>query len=171
MNWTIRHAHPSDAAALVDLAAAVSAEPEGWLITSNGWRTVTDERRFLKAVRRYPHAAVFVVEADGSIVGRMSLARDTHPASRHVADLGLMVAATHRRLGIGRRLLDQAVAWAREAGVRKIELHVFPWNEPAIRLYEHFGFEREGYRHAHYLRDGQELDAILMAYHVPEETA
>jgi RimJ/RimL family protein N-acetyltransferase len=171
MTWTIRRAHPSDAAALVELAAAASSEPEGWLITSNGWRTVTDERRFLKAVRRYPHAAVFVVEADRAIVGRMSLARDTHPASRHVADLGLMVAPTHRRLGIGRGLLEEAVAWAREAGVRKIELHVFPWNEPAIALYERFGFEREGYRRAQYVRDGEELDAILMAYRVPEQAA
>ena len=168
MSWSIRHALPSDAAALVELAAAVSSEPGGWLITSNGWRTVTDERRFLKAVRRYPHAAVFVVESDGAVVGRMSLARDTHPASRHVADLGLMVAASHRRLGIGRGLLDQAVAWAREAGVRKIELHVFPWNEPAIRLYERFGFEREGYRRAHYIRDDEELDAILMAFRIPD---
>ena len=66
----------------------------------------------------------------------------------HVADLGLMVAAYHRRLGVGRALLEQAVAWARRGGVRKLELHVFPWNEPAIALYESFGFEREGFRRA-----------------------
>ena len=41
-------------------------------------------------------------------------------------------------------LLAEAVAWARESGVAKLELHVFPWNEPALRLYESFGFEREG---------------------------
>ena len=59
------------------------------------------------------------------------------------------------------------VAWATAAGVRKLELHVFPWNEPAIALYESFGFEREGLRRGHYLRDGAEVDAILMAYRVP----
>jgi RimJ/RimL family protein N-acetyltransferase len=81
-----------------------------------------------------------------------------------VADLGLMVAASHRRRGIGRALLEQAEAWARSAGVIKLELHVFPWNEPAIRLYEEFGFEREGLRRDHYRRDGTYVDAILMAY-------
>ncbi len=74
-----------------------------------------------------------------------------------------MVAASHRRRGVGRALLDQAVVWAESAGVRKLELHVFPWNEPAIALYESFGFEREGIRRAHYLRDGVPVDAILMA--------
>jgi RimJ/RimL family protein N-acetyltransferase len=92
--------------------------------------------------------------------------RDPHPASRHVADLGLMVAATHRRRGIGRALLNQAVTWARGAGVRKLELHVFPHNEAAIALYEAFGFEREGYRKRHYRRGGEFVDAILMAYEV-----
>ena len=75
-----------------------------------------------------------------------------------------MVAASHRRRGIGRALLEQAVAWARDAGVLKLELHVFPWNEPAIRLYEQFGFEREGLRKEHYRRGGEHVDAILMAY-------
>ena len=100
------------------------------------------------------------------IVGRLSLSRDPHPASRHVADLGLMVAVSHRRRGVGTSLLEAAVAWAREADVRKLELHVFPWNEPALRLYEAFGFEREGYRKRHYERDGEWVDAILMAFAV-----
>jgi putative acetyltransferase len=163
---TVRRAEPGDAAALVALGSEVGREPEGWLITSNGWRGVGDERRYLRALRRYPHAAVFVAEEDGRIVGRLSLARDRHPASAHVADLGLMVAAPYRRRGIGRALLEAAVEWAREAGVTKLELHVFPHNEPAIRLYESFGFEREGYRRAHYRRAGEYVDAILMAYEV-----
>jgi RimJ/RimL family protein N-acetyltransferase len=165
--FVIRPAHPRDAGALVELAQDIAAEPEGWLISDGGWRTAADERRYLKAIRRYRDAAVFVAEAEGGIVGRMSLGRDPHPASRHVADLGLMVAADARRQGIGRALLEQAVAWAREVGVRKLELHVFPHNEAAIALYDAFGFEREGYRKAHYRRGRDFVDAILMAYDIP----
>lgn len=165
----IRHAEPSDASELVALAAAIGREPGNWLLTTETWRPVADERRYLKAVRRHADAAVLVAVDGGHIVGRLSLARDPHPASAHVADLGMMVAAGHRRRGIGRMLLDAAVAWARRAGVTKLELHVFPWNEPAIRLYERFGFEREGLRRGHYLRDGVAVDALLMAYHLPAE--
>jgi RimJ/RimL family protein N-acetyltransferase len=164
----VRPADPRDAPELVALAESVGSEPEGWLISDSRWRSVGDERRYLRAVRKHPDAAVFVAELDdGRVVGRLSVARDPHPASRHVADLGLMVAADARRRGVGRALLDQAAQWARDVGVRKLELHVFPHNEPAIRLYERCGYVREGYRKAHYRRGREYVDAILMAYDVP----
>jgi RimJ/RimL family protein N-acetyltransferase len=164
----IRRAEPGDATALVQLAEAVGREEERWILASEGWRSIGDERRYLKTVLRHPDAAVFVAEDDGVVVGRLSLSRDPHPASRHVADLGLMVAASHRGKGIGRMLLAEAVKWSRMSEIRKLELHVFPWNERALRLYESFGFEREGYRKGHYARDGELIDAILMAYAIPD---
>ena len=165
MSFVVRRADPADAQELKRLGDEVAAEPEGWLATLDGWRSVGDERRYLRAIRRYPHAAVFVAETDeGHIVGRLSVARDQHPASRHVADLGLMVAQSHRRQGIGSALLDAAVDWARANDIRKLELHVFPHNEAAIALYDRFGFTREGYRTAHYRQGDHFVDAILMAY-------
>jgi RimJ/RimL family protein N-acetyltransferase len=167
MSFLVRAADPADAQGLKELGDEVAAEPEGWLATTDGWRTAADERRYLRAIRRYPHAAVFVAEAEeGTVVGRLSIARDQHPASRHVADVGLMVSQSHRRRGVGRALLSAAVEWARAQDVHKLELHVFPYNEAAIALYEQFGFVREGYRKQHYRRGDEFVDAILMAYEV-----
>lgn len=159
----VRRAEPRDATDLVDLAREVAAEKEGWLITDGEWRSASDERRYLRATRRSPHAAVLVAETPERIVGRLSISRDPHPASRHVADVGLMVARGHRRRGAGRALMEAAEAWAREAGITKIELHVFPHNTPAIGLYESLGYEREGIRRRHYRRRGELIDAVLMA--------
>src|SRR5439155_2134467 len=64
IDFLIRRAEPADAAALVALGSAIGSEPEGWLITSEGWRGVTDERRYLRAIKRFPHAVVFVAEAE-----------------------------------------------------------------------------------------------------------
>lgn len=166
MRVQVRRARPADAAALVALAEAVGSEPEGWLVTDGSWRSVGEERRYLRSIAGYPHAAVFLAEDGELVVGRLSLARDPHPASAHVADLGLMVAASHRRRGIGRALLDASAQWARESGVRKLELHVLPHNTAAIALYEAFGFRREGVRQGHYHWNGRDLDAVLMAYGV-----
>jgi putative acetyltransferase len=167
-DFIVREAEPRDAHALVELANAVGSEPEGWLITTSNWRSVADERRYLRSIRRYEHAAVLVAEDDDGIIGRLSIGRDPHPASSHVADLGLMVAKDHRRRGVGWALMEGAVAWARGAGVRKIELHVFPYNTGAIEMYERFGFVREGYRKAQYRRPDGYVDAILMAYELTE---
>jgi len=163
----IRRAEPGDAQSLVELAGEVGSEEGAWLLTTAAWRSVADERRYLRAVRRHPDAAVYVALDGQRIVARLSLARDVHPASSHGADVGLMGAARHRRRGVGRALLVQAVAWAESVGVEKLELHVFPWNEPAIALYTSFGFEREGLRKGHYVRGGVPVDAVLMALRLP----
>jgi RimJ/RimL family protein N-acetyltransferase len=163
-SFEIREAEAGDAAELVELARRIGAEPQGWLLSTEEWRDAATERKYLRAVHRSPHAAVFVAEAPEGLVARLSVARDPHPASFHVADLGLMVAASHRRQGIGRALLERTVEWARANGVSKLELHVFPHNEPAIALYQRFGFVREGHRKRHYRREGEYVDAILMAF-------
>ena len=98
------------------------------------------------------------------MVGRLSLARDPHPSSAHVADFGITVAAPHRRRGIGTACSPPQTMGRTNAGIRKLELHVFPNNEAAIGLYEKRGYLREGYRTAHYrLPDGRFVDAVLMA--------
>jgi RimJ/RimL family protein N-acetyltransferase len=160
---TVRPAEAGDASRLVELAREVGAEEEGWLITGGEWRSPGEERRYLRSVRRHPHAAVFVAESNGTIVGRLSVARDSHPASEHVADVGVMVARGHRRRGAGTALMHTAEDWARAAGIRKLELHVFPHNAAAIALYEALGYTREGFRRGHYRRGGDFVDAILMA--------
>ena len=162
----VRRAEPGDAGELVELALVVGSEPEGWLVTNGTWRSVSDERRYVRAIRRSKAAAVLVAQSPEGIVGRLSLSRDPHPASRHVADLGLMVAAGWRRRGVGRALMLGAEEWAREVGIRKLELHVLPYNEAAIGLYETLGYEREGVRRNHYRRGAELIDAVLMAKEV-----
>jgi RimJ/RimL family protein N-acetyltransferase len=167
----VRRAKPRDAGALVALARAVGEEPEGWFITDGEWRTVGDERRYLRAAGRSADAAVLVAEVEDRIVGRLSVVRDQHPASRHVADVGLMVALPFRRQGIGRALLAAAEEWARSAGIVKLELHVFPHNEAAIQLYESAGYVRDGYRSRHFRRGNELIDAILMSKDTGEAQA
>ena len=163
-DWLIvRPAATADADALVRLGRSVAAEGELWL-TYN--RSSSDERRNVKSVRRDPNAAVFVAESPAGIVGRISIARDGSIYSHHVAELGLMVAAEERRRGIGTALMEEAIKWARGSGVTKLELHVFPHNEPAIALYRKLGFQDEGHRRRHYRIAGHYVDAILMALYL-----
>ena len=163
-DWLIvRPATTGDAHDMVDLGRAVAAEDDLWLTYD---RNSADERRNVKSVRRNPNAAVFVAETPAGIAGRISIARDGNPSSHHVAELGLMVAAGERRRGIGSALMQEALKWARGSGITKVELHVFPHNEPAIALYRKLGFQEEGHRRRHYRIAGHYVDAILMALYL-----
>jgi RimJ/RimL family protein N-acetyltransferase len=159
-DWlVVRPAVPADADDLVRLGRDVAAEPELWLTYD---RTRGDERRNVRGVQRDSNAAVFVAETADGIVGRLSIARDRSPLSRHVAELGLMVASSARRRGVGSALIEEAATWARELGIVKLELTVFPHNAPAIALYRKLGFREEGILRRRYLVDGRYVDAMLM---------
>jgi RimJ/RimL family protein N-acetyltransferase len=156
----VRPAVPADADALVALGRAVASEEELWLTYD---RSRGDERRNLRGVRRDPNVAIFVAETPAGVVGRLSIARVHHPYSRHVAEVGLMVAADQRRRGIGSALMEEALGWARASGITIVELEVFPHNAPAIALYRKLGFEEEGRRRRRYLIGGHHVDAVWMA--------
>ena len=155
----VRPAVPGDADALVELGRAVAAEDGLWLTYD---RSRGDERRNVRGVQRDPNVAVFVAESPEGVVGRLSIARDHGTYSRHVAELGLMVAAGARRRGIGSALMEEAIKWAKRIGVVKLELTVFPHNEPAIALYRKLGFREEGLLSRRYLIGDRYIDAMLM---------
>jgi len=72
----------------------------------------------------------------------------------------LAVHPRHRRMGIGTRLLAEALDRGREMGGVVATLEVRRSNQAAVRMYKNFGFEIVG-RRANYYRDNSE-DAWLM---------
>jgi ribosomal protein S18 acetylase RimI-like enzyme len=61
------------------------------------------------------------------------------------ADLvSMWVAPTHRRVGIGRTLVEAIVAWARTQNVRTLLLLVTSNNGTAINFYQRLGFSLTG---------------------------
>jgi ribosomal-protein-alanine N-acetyltransferase len=75
--------------------------------------------------------------------------------------LNLAVHPEHRRRGIARRLLVEALSRARALGATVAWLEVRPSNAPARNLYASFGFQEMG-RRPRYYEDTKE-DAILLA--------
>jgi GNAT superfamily N-acetyltransferase len=56
----------------------------------------------------------------------------------------LAVHPDHRRNGIGRHLLHDALGWMRRRGVRRVMVNTAVDNVAALRLYEQSGFRRSG---------------------------
>ncbi len=86
----------------------------------------------------------------------------------HVVDelhvLNVATAPEMRRRGIGSVLVEAALAYAAESGVRLVLLEVRRSNEPALRLYEKFGFDVSGVRERYYAdndEDALEMQRVL----------
>ena len=81
------------------------------------------------------------LDARGSIAGHIDLRGRPDPAASHRAMLGMGVHRLYRRRGLGRRLVETAVDWAREeTDLAWIDLEVMADNVPAVELYLNTGF-------------------------------
>ncbi|MBB6453558.1 GNAT superfamily N-acetyltransferase [Salirhabdus euzebyi] len=52
----------------------------------------------------------------------------------------IFVLEKTRGLGVGKKLMDEAIKWLESKKVKKMKLHAYTWNEKAIQVYEKMGF-------------------------------
>ncbi len=108
---------------------------------------------------------MLVAVVDGAIAGYVTIKPATElQASDHVLHIsGLAVDDAVRRRGVGRALMDGAIAEARRRRARRLTLRVLGPNTAARRLYETCGFEVEGVLRGEFVLDGEDVDDVLMA--------
>ena len=96
-------------------------------------------------LQRAPNSVVFGA-FDGGLVGFVGVQREERIKSAHKAYVGGMyVTPSRRRRGIGRRLLEAAIAHAHSLpGVSALHLSVSSAAGPARKLYERAGFREWG---------------------------
>jgi mycothiol synthase len=140
---TIRPARPADAASFLEMFRAVVAERR-WVRTDEVTRSLRDQRRAFREAWSPGRAILVALDDDGRVIGNIWIAREEHPVNRHVASVGMVVAEAWRGRGLGSALLAEGLRWAREQGVEKVALSVYPGNERAVALYRKFGFVEEG---------------------------
>ena len=130
----IRLAQDDDRLPLATLFAAVAEERDGIATEppvdvaarAAGWRL----------------DGAFVAVAGTEVVGALHVERSRHG----FGELGMAVAREWRGRGVGSALLAAAIDWARQQGLHKLSLEVFPHNAAAIALYRKFGFEEPDYK-------------------------
>ena len=97
-------------------------------------------------------------------IGNIGLMVSERPRQRHMATVGMGVHDSYAGQGIGellmRAALDIADNWL---NLSRVELTVFADNDRAIRLYERMGFETEGLLRRFAFREGELVDAQIMA--------
>lgn len=130
------------------------------------WFPLKDLREVEDAARiwvsYYKYKAVLTALWDGVPCGIANLYLQPYPKLAHQCLFAIIVDERRRNQGIGSKLLSELLALAKERfGLEMLHLEVYRGN-PAIRLYERFGFTEYGV-HPRFLKDdGLYLDKILM---------
>ena len=110
---------------------------------------------FLSELLERPHGcAWFIFEKGAALaVAWFTLALD----EAEVIDI--RVADTHRRQGLGERLLRESLT---ALSARSVFLDVRRTNSPAVAMYEKMGFLQVGVRHNYYQLPSGREDALIM---------
>jgi ribosomal-protein-alanine N-acetyltransferase len=111
---------------------------------------------FLYEIEQNRVARCWVYREDGAVAGYLCL----WEVADEVHITNVAVRPDQRRRGIGRQLLSQILAGARERQIRLVCLEVRPTNVEALGLYESFGFRVVGRRKGYYYDTGE--DALVM---------
>jgi RimJ/RimL family protein N-acetyltransferase len=104
------------------------------------------------------------LDARGEIAGHVDLRARPEIAAYHRALLGMGVHRDHRGAGLGRQLVEHALAWASAtAPLEWVDLDVLSGNLAARRLYERAGFIVTGEVHDLYRIDGESHGSVTMS--------
>lgn len=160
MQFTIRRAEPSDAEALHRVYSApgvIRGTLQLPYPSAENWR---------KRLAEPPDGTFNLLACvEDEVVGQLGLYTfPNQPRRRHVGQIGMAVRDDWQGKGAGSALMQAMVDLAdRWLNLSRIELEVYTDNQPAIHLYEKFGFVTEGTHRQFAFRDGQFVDVYAMA--------
>lgn len=138
--------HPQVAEMLLQLPSMELADAKAW------------------ATKEVPGRHRLVAVQNGRLLGAIHMTQNMRARLHHSGRLGMMVHPDAQGQGVGSQLmaaaLDLADNWL---NLSRVELEVYTHNQPAIHLYQKFGFEQEGMRRKVAFGDGRFFDDYVMA--------
>lgn len=142
----VREAAKEDAKQIIDFYNVVAGETDFLSFGENEFaKDLTEYEEFIDSTREEENSIILLLEIDKKIVGIATI--DSSPKARfkHVGEFGIVIAQQYCGLGLGRKIMDYIITWAKSNGItKKIKLEASEKNYTAIELYKKVGFEVEG---------------------------
>jgi L-amino acid N-acyltransferase YncA len=110
---------------------------------------------------------LWVAEIDGQIAGWFSF----HPfikraAYRGTAEISVYVRERYRRRGVGKALMEKAIAHSPDLRLSALVGYIFEHNDPSLVLFERMGFERWGLLPGVARVDGVARGVVIIGRHI-----
>ncbi len=119
---------------------------DGYRYHQNGrpdvFENLSDEELKQDLIKNFETLTTIVLIENNKIVGYLAY----RIKERHVKKLDvdqLVISKNSRNKGYGKMLMNEVKNIAKEIGCARIELNCWLFNENALAMYEHIGFERQ----------------------------
>jgi RimJ/RimL family protein N-acetyltransferase len=161
---TIRQVREDDAESFLSLCKRLDEESKFMMLEPGERRTTLEEQRQrLRNLLSRESEAIFVAEDDGRLTGYLSASGGHFARNKHTAYIVIGVLEEFTGRGLGTALFEALEKWAKQRGLRRLELSVMVHNERGVALYQKMGFEKEGTKRDSLLVDGSYVDEYYMA--------
>lgn len=135
----IRHANSDDAPAIADLGGTLGYPAGSEVMAERLARILGGDTR-----------VVFVAEIGGAVVGWIEGGEREILADGRIAEtLGLVVADSARKKGVGRKLVEAVEDWAATRGLTRLTVRSNVVRPESHAFYERLGYERYKTQHAY----------------------
>ena len=138
MNLFIRNIQPSDNPIIARIVKDTLAEFGADYPDTVYYDPTTDA---LYELFQKEGATYFVAELDGEIVGGGGIYPTDGLADDTCELVKMYLLPKGRGIGLGKTLIEKSLAFAKEAGYKKVYLESMPELKQALKVYAKFGFE------------------------------
>ena len=169
MNIIYREATGADAEALLLHLNTVGGETDNLSYGRDTFLISAEkEAKFIDRFSKSKTDVMYVAECGGKIVGNAIVERNRVARYSHRAEISITVLRDFWGQGIGSRLVQMMIDFAKETGIEILYLEARSDNARALSLYKKFGFKNIGAYEKFFKIDGEYFDATLMTLNLQD---
>lgn len=142
----LRSANKEDAKAMIDYLNIIGGESDFITFGKNEFpMSVEAEQDYIERVNNMNNSKNVLITIDNEIIGIASINSVEKERMKHNGTLGISLRKKYWGIGLGSEIMDYLINWAKSNKItKKINLLVREDNIRGVKLYEKFGFEKEG---------------------------
>lgn len=142
----IREAERDDAEQMINFYNFVGGETDFLSFGKDDFRKNPAEyENYIEDIKKEQNSIILLAIAEGKIIGIATINSNQKARTRHVGVLGIVIEKRYWGLGLGRKLMNLLINWAKTNNItKKILLLTNENNIAAQELYKKIGFIEEG---------------------------
>lgn len=157
-----------DAQAMIDYLNIIGGESDFITFGKNEFSmNVEAEQDYIERINSMDNSKNILIIIEDEIVGIASITSVQKERMKHNGTLGISIRKKYWSIGLGSEIMAYLIDWAKSNKItKKINLLVREDNIRGVKLYEKFGFEKEGLLKKDICVNGVYYNTIAMGLYI-----